>query len=314
VNVDLRFVKLHARTALERAHARRPFAVRKRPRRATLAVASVAGAVLALLPSCAGAQGWRTVDVARMVRDTMPMAVRVAMTAGTLRLTGAEAPYLYRVQARYDEARSRLHTDLDTARRSLALGLDVETGRWSRGRARDAADLAVALTRRVPVNLSVELGATQGTLDLTGVRLRELAVRSGASETTVRWDAPSAEPVDKISFSAGAAAFHALGLAHTGVKELVVTGGVGFVELDFGGPWRRDITLDLTLALGGGAIAVPADVGVRVTGEKTLGSYELEGLVAVGPNAWETRGFASAKQKLVIKASTTVGQLKVTRR
>ncbi|MBI3792813.1 MAG: hypothetical protein HY275_18295 [Gemmatimonadetes bacterium] len=274
----------------------------------------VAGAILALLPSCAGAQGWRTVDVARMVRDTMPLKVRVAYGAGSLTLRAADAPYLYRMQLRYADGRGTVLSQYDTIARELRLGLEVQNANWSGGKARESGELTLGLTRTVPLDLVIDLGATQSTVDLGGFRLRSLVVHAGASETTVRFDQPTPQPMDRIEVDAGAAAFHAAGLANTGVARLSVMGGLGLVDLDFRGAWRRDVELDLTLAVGGGEITIPPDVGVRLSGEKTLGSYDFEGMTRVGSNAWETSGFSAARKKLVIRAKTTVGTLKIIRR
>ena len=322
--MNLAFVRLHARTAVmrtalvrtavRRASGARPFALRRRPRRATTMALAMAAALVVFLPSCAAGQTWRSLDVSRMARDTQPLAVRVAYGAGKLTMRGADAPYLYRMQLRYDDARGKVLTAWDSSRHTLALGLEMGNVTWRGTKGRESGEMTLALARTVPIDLTLDLGATQSTLDLSGLRLRSLTVHSGASETNVRFDAVSPIPMETLEVDAGAAAFHATGLANSGATHLRVTGGLGLVELDFGGNWRRDMDLELTLAVGGGELTVPSDVGVRVTGERTLGSYQLEGMKELGGGAWETAGFAGARRKLVIKATTTMGSLKIVRR
>ncbi len=314
--MNLRFVRLHARTArtaVTRAARARPFTVRRRPRRLTTVALGVAGLFLALLPSCAGGQEWRTLDVARQLQDSNAVAVKVQFGAGRLTLRGAEAPYLYRMQLRYDDERSKALAKWDAPNRTLTVGVDGSNMRWS-GKKKEGGTMALALARTVPMDLSLDLGATESTLDLSGLRLKTLLIRSGASETKVRFDAATNTPMDRIEVDAGAAAFHATGLANTGAAKMFVTGGVGFVELDFGGAWKRDMDLDVTLTVGGAELTVPSDVGVRVSGQKTFGAYDFEGMRQVGNGVWETSGFSDAKRKLNIKASTTMGSLKIVRR
>lgn len=312
--MNLHFVRLQARLAKSRERAFRPSAgLRRRVRSGAAAFLVLGGALLALLPSCAAGQGWRSVDVARTVVDSQPVAVQVKYAAGRLTVRGADAPYLYRMQLRFDESRSKALSAFDPARRLHTLGISGENITWSPGKRGEAGAMTLALTRAVPLDLSFELGATQSTLDLTAMRLRTLSVRSGASATSVRFDAPSATLMDRIDVDAGAAAFKVTGLANAGAAKIEVTGGLGLVELDFSGVWRRDAELTLTLAVGGGEITVPGAVGVRVVAEKTLGSYQFDGLAQVG-GAWESEGFADAKHKLLVHATTTLGSLKFVRR
>ncbi len=312
--MNIAFVRLHARSAVSRAARVRPFTVRKRPRRLTSVALALAGVLLVLLPSCAGAQTWRTIDASRMVRDTEPVAVKVQYGAGRLSVRGADAPYLYRAQLRYDEARARALSTWDSANRTLTVGVDASGGSRDVGGKATGGTMTLALTRALPIDLQFDLGVTESTLELGGLRLRTLRLRTGASETRVRFDSPSTEPMTSMEVDAGAAAFHATGLANSGTASIRVTGGLGLVDLDFGGTWRRDIALELTLAVGGGELTVPAAVGVRLSGQKTMGSYQFDGMREVGPGVWETSGFTDAKHKLTVKATTTLGALKIVRR
>jgi hypothetical protein len=308
------FVRLHARTAVARAARTRPFALRRRPRRLTTVALGLAGALMVLLPSCAGGQSWRTLDVARQLPDSAPVAVKVQYAAGRLTLRGAEAPYLYRMQLRYNEERAKSVSSWDVRNRTLTVGLENSDVRFSTGKRSESGEMTLALARTVPMDLSVELGATESTLDLSGLRLKTLLIHAGASETKVRFDAATSTPMERMEVDAGAAAFHAAGIANSGVAKVIVNGGLGLVDLDFGGIWKRDIALDLTLNVGGAELTVPSDVGIHVSGQKTLGSYEFEGMRQVAPGVWETTGFSEAKHKLTITATTNLGSLKIVRR
>ena len=310
--MSLRFVRLYAH-AERHARALHPRAGRRRSARRGTSLALGAAALVLLLPSCAAGQSWHAIDVARMARDSQPLAVKVRYGAGRFTLRGAESPYLYRMQLRYDDRRSKPVSRWDLASRTLTVGLEGGDMKWSSGKRNEAGDMTLALARTVPMDLSLELGATESTLDLSGIRLRTVSIKSGASATKVRFDAVTASPVERIDVDAGAAAFQAIGLANSGVARMVVNGGLGLIELDFNGVFRRDVELDLTVAVGGAEITVPTDLGVRIFGEKTFGTFDFEGLTQVG-NTWETPGFADAKHKLVVRAKTAVGALKLVRR
>jgi predicted membrane protein len=91
-----------------------------------------------------------------------------------------------------------------------------------------------------------------------------------------------------------------------------VDAGVGNVELDMGGQWASDIDLHVEVTLGIVTIHVPADVGIRVSLEKIIASFEHEGLVE-RDGAWLSTNWDSAPRKLRITAETTLGKLTIDR-
>jgi predicted membrane protein len=110
----------------------------------------------------------------------------------------------------------------------------------------------------------------------------------------------------------GAASFRAERLANANAREIRVDAGVGNVELDLGGQWTQDIELRVEVTLGVVTIHVPADVGVRVSLEKTLASFDHEGLIE-RDGAWVSRNWDSAPHKLRVSAETVFGKLKIDR-
>ena len=320
--MNFRFVHLHQRLAKarDRTHDSRemrammPGRLARRRSRRVRAVLSVGLAtVLLVAGSCQlHAQQWRVVDVARQQHDTLPVAVKVHFTIGRLQLGAAPAPYLYRLQLRYDAARGEPSTTWDENSRTATLGVTAARGSWSTGRKHDGGTMTLGLSRTAPIDLSVEVGATESSLDFSGLWLNSLGIRSGASETTVRFSIPSAHPVDHIAIETGAARFSAVLLANSGARAISVRGGLSLVELDLTGAWRRDMQVELDLAMGKAEITVPRVVGVRVTSEGSTLSPNVSGLRPVG-GAWETEGFATAERKLTVLSKTTLGEVRILR-
>jgi hypothetical protein len=78
------------------------------------------------------------------------------------------------------------------------------------------------------------------------------------------------------------------------------------------GQWTQDVELRVEVALGFVTIHVPADVGVRVTLEKTFASFDHEGLVE-RDGAWVSRNWETAPHKLRVSAETVFGKLRIDR-
>jgi hypothetical protein len=150
-------------------------------------------------------------------------------------------------------------------------------------------------------------------LDLSGLVLDALKVRSGASETTIRFDSVNARPMQRIDIEVGAASVRAVRLANSGAQTIRVQGGVGSVDLDFDGAWRHDVELETQIALGGVTVRVPRDVGIEVRISRVLASFEQQGLVKRG-DVYVSDNWDSARHKLRIRAMTVFGKFELERR
>ena len=271
----------------------------------------VLGTFVGALP--VAAQNWRTLDVSRQLADSTAAAVRVVYGTGTFGLRGTASPLLYHMQLRYDRERTTPRHTFNPSTRELQIGVDKSDMRFTgRGGDDEQAHLQLELSRTTPMDLSLDLGAVEADLDLTGLRLSRFHIESGASDGKIRFDSLNATPMSALDVSLGAASFRAERLANANTPSIRVDAGVGNVELDMSGQWTQDVELRVEVALGFVTIHVPADVGVRVTLEKTFASFDHEGLVE-RDGAWVSRNWETAPHKLRVSAETVFGKLRIDR-
>jgi hypothetical protein len=261
-------------------------------------------ALLAALPCTAGAQGLRTVELSRPLRDTLPVHVRLEYGAARVALRAADQPLLYDVELTYDPRRADPAFGWNARSRTLRVGLDRVS--FESGEARSAPQLDLRLGRQVPLDLQMTMGAGQAELDLTGLRVSHLKLEAGASDAYLHFDAPNAVPLELLDVSAGAAHVRAAGLGQARAREVRVKVGVGRVDLDFGGEWRDDVQLDLEVALGQVTVRVPAEVGVRLAMGRFAASVTHDGLVKRG-DEWVSPNWDQAARRITIRGRTAVG-------
>jgi cell wall-active antibiotic response 4TMS protein YvqF/uncharacterized protein DUF2154 len=270
--------------------------------------------MIAVPMSFASAQTWRTVESARQLHDSSQHKVRVQYGAGRIDVVGTNEPVLYSMTLRYDESTTTPVHRYDADARTLTLG--VESGDGPRFR-RDLSDksqgeMRLALSRAVPIDLSLDLGATKATLDLGGLNLLGLRLDSGASETVLDFSTPNLTRMRALEVDVGAASFEARNLGNANAAQVHIEGGVGSVDLDFGGQWSHDMVVDADLALGKLTLHVPRDVGVRVEVEKFLASFDQQGLVKRS-GAYYSENWDQAKYHLRLHAQTTFGGIELDR-
>jgi hypothetical protein len=198
------------------------------------------------------------------------------------------------------------------ATRELQIGVEKSDVRFTGRRDGEEAHLQLELSRDPPMDLSLDLGAVEADLDLTGLRLSRLHIESGASDGKIRFDSLNATRMSALDVSLGAASFRAERLANANTPSIRVDAGVGNIELDMSGQWTQDVELHVEVVLGIVTIHVPADVGVRLTVEKTFASFDHEGLME-RDGAWVSRNWQSAPHKLRVSAETVFGKLSIDR-
>ena len=257
-----------------------------------------------------GAQSWRSLDVARQLADSAPTTVNVVYGTGSFGLRGTSRPLLYHMHLRYDATRTQPSHAFDAATRKLQLGVQKSDMRFTGRNDNESGQLQLELSRVAPLDLTLDLGAVEADLDLTGLKLSRLRLESGASDGKLRFDSLNATPMSLLQVSLGAASFRGERLANANAREIRVDAGVGNVELDLGGQWTHDIELNVEVALGIVTIHVPSDVGVRVSLRKTLASFDHQGLTE-RDGAWVSSNWESARHKLRISAETVFGKLTI---
>ena len=259
------------------------------------------------------AQAWRTLESTRQVKDTAEHHVRVHYGAGRSDVGATNAPVLYSMTLRYDEATTTPVHRYDAAERMLTVGIENESRRFS-GYSKDQGkgEMRLGLSRTVPMDLELELGATKAAMDLGGLTLLGVRLESGASETLLDFSAPNRAHMRSLDIDVGAASFEGRNLGNTNAASVRVQGGVGSVELDFGGQWSQDMTVDVDLTLGQLTLHVPRDVGVRVEVQKVLASFDQQGLQKRG-DAYFSENWDRAKYHLRLRAQTTFGGIELDR-
>ena len=271
----------------------------------------VALAACSLRDPAPAAHSWRTVSVARQAQDGDSLRVRVEYGGGTLTVARAPRPALYDLRLRYDEEHFESVRSFSPATSTLTLSVR-KRGRGSLlgGRREQRGSLALGLAAGVPLSLSLDLGAARGDLDLSGLAVRRLDVKSGASETRLRFGTPNPTPMDELTVMASAAGLDIQQLGNANAGRARVKASVAGVDLDFSGAWARDMELSLDVAVGGVTLRVPRTLGLRVRMDKVLASFDHDGFVRDG-DSYYSAGWERAPRKLTIDASAVLGSVDV---
>jgi hypothetical protein len=94
-----------------------------------------------------------------------------------------------------------------------------------------------------PMSLSIEAGAYEGTLDLSGIPITHLDISDGASNAKVQFNQPNPAQMDTLTYKTGASNVELHGLSFANFERMEFSGGAGNYTLDFSGSLQRDATV-----------------------------------------------------------------------
>lgn len=277
-------------------------------------LALLAGLLLAAAAPAAAGQTWRTVTESRRHLGEDTLAVVIAFALGELRIAPADAPVLYRANLVYDDQLFEPAIHYDPARGRLRAGIERDDDHrsldvdWDD---RSEQRLVLGLSREVAVNLHVEFGAGNASLDLGGLAMVSARIQTGASESTIRFSEPNVATCRRLTFEVGAAEFRALQLGNARCERIRVSGGVGEILLDLSGAWPDgDHRVRADVGLGEVRVEVPRSAGVRVEIHKFLAGVDHPGFTKRG-NYYYSANYEDAAVKLLVEVHATFGSIEI---
>jgi hypothetical protein len=266
------------------------------------------GAALVLYAAAAQAQTMRPFTTFRQMHGETRLNARFEYAAGSLHIAPGSPSQLYRMDLSYDADRFVPVSDFEAASGTVVLGLRAAgTGGVrvvSRHQLRQVA--SVGISPRVDLALDLTLGAVDAEVELGGLRVTDLDLRTGASRAVIRFSRPNATRCRHATFSAGAAEISVLGLGNSRCDEIDFEGGMGSLTLDFSGTWSSSTRVEVRMAVGALTLRLPRQAGVRISMDKFLASFEPAGLVPRG-DAFVSENYDRAARRLDLEITTAVG-------
>jgi len=122
----------------------------------------------------------------------------------------------------------------------------------------------------IPVDLTVNAGAYEGTYELGGLSLTSLTVKDGAASVNLAFSEPNQTRMSVLRYETGASNVTLKGLANANFSTLIFTGGAGDYELDFSGELKEDATVNIEAGAGDVQLLIPKGVNAEVTVDSAL--------------------------------------------
>ena len=207
------------------------------------------------------------------------------------------------IKADYMKLGDRGKVYLKTDSRESDLDLGKDSNYWN-----------LQFGNRVPLSFDIEAGACDADLDFTGLLVKDLDLKLGASSVRVEFRQPNSQPISEIRVEVGASKLRMLGLGNANFEDMVFDGGAGDFTLDFSGDFDHTANVSIDVGIGSLKIRVPEDAGIQIRKESSfLASFSLDKdeFEEVEDDLYQNANFGKTKKELIFNIEAGLGSVEI---
>jgi hypothetical protein len=159
-----------------------------------------------------------------------------------------------------------------------------------------------------PIDLTVNAGAYEGKLDLSGLSITNLEIADGASKATVNFKTLNPVEMDQLSYKTGASNVELMGLGNANTKKVYFDSGVGSYTLDFTGDIQNDMFVRVQSGMSDMTIIIPDNARAKVELNNGLSNVDASGTWTISGSSYEC---GTSGPMITINLDMAVGNLQL---
>lgn len=245
-----------------------------------------------------------TMEISEPVQtSTDTNEVTIEMGAGTLSITGG-ASELIEGTVEYNVANWEPEITRSSNRISISQNNSSNVG-FPDGDIQNDWNLQLG---DAPIDLTVNAGAYEGKIDLSGLSITNLDISDGASKSTIQFDSLNPVEMDQLSYKTGASDVELLGLGNANTKTIFFDSGVGSYTLDFSGDIQNDIFVRVQSGMSDMTIIIPDNVQAEVDLSNGLSNIDATGTWTISGSSYKC---GTSGPMITINLDMAVGNLQL---
>lgn len=171
--------------------------------------------------------------------------------------------------------------------------------------------LNLLLTDKIVTDMDLELGVIKGTIDLSGLRIRQLKMQIGVIKGDLLFNKPNPVVMEGCFIEGGVGKFSAEKLGNANFDYFSFEGGVGSYVLDFSGEYRHSGKIKIEMGMGKLLLYLPRKVGTRIRVEKSiLASVDIDEVYKKG-KFYYNDNWEQTEYSLDVEIETGVGKINI---
>lgn len=214
--------------------------------------------------------------------DVESNQVIIEMGAGTLRISGG-APVLIDGTVEYNVSNWKPEITRSSSRITISQSNSSNVG-IPDGNIQNDWNLQFG---EAPIDLTLNAGAYEGKLDLSGLSLTNLNISDGASKSIILFDSLNPVEMEEVSYKTGASDVELLGLGNANTRNVYFDSGVGSYTLDFSGDIQNDMFVRIQSGMSDMTILIPDNARAKVVFNNGLSNIDANGTWTISGSSYE---------------------------
>ncbi len=143
---------------------------------------------------------------------------------------------------------------------------------------------------QAPLDLTIDAGAYDSTLNLGGIPLTNLTINDGASNTSISFAASNPARMQHLLYKTGASTVSITGLGNANVADMNFEGGAGSYTLDFSGKLQQASNVHISSGVSNFKVIVPSTTACKVILTGAMNSVNAQGAWTVNDKTYSLSG------------------------
>jgi hypothetical protein len=160
-------------------------------------------------------------------------------------------------------------------------------------------------------SLDLDLAYTETNLELGGLKIEDLNVNSGFSDTMLKFSLPASSDMKKLIVDTGLGSFRTKNLGNARIVHMSVDNGLGSAVLDYGQALLRDTRVQVESGLGSVKFRLPERLPVEMEVETSMGSADLPHFDEIRDGFYRSIGYMTGNPALNADVSVGLGSVTV---
>ena len=170
----------------------------------------------------------------------------------------------------------------------------------------------IYLGQDVTWQLELDLAACETRMELGGLKVENLNVESGLSDTQLRFSEPNRVVLEKCRIETGVGSFEAFQLGNAVIRRFSLENGLGSSVLDFSGKHPfEDLKASIESGLGSVEMQLPNGLPVIMQVETFMGSSDLPGFDKLNGDLYRSVSYQEGVPGLEVDVSIGMGSVNV---
>lgn len=265
-------------------------------------------------------------DNLNVLNKTIPLdgekqlEVKISFGAGTLYLHPGKPDVLFKGELKFTEKEPTLDYSINGETGILEIstsGFDSKDKEDKTYNFKNFDDMKknswhLYFSPEIPIKFVIENGAASNRFDFGSLKISDLKISTGASETIINFSEPNPIVMNHFTIESGVSEIKGKNLLNANFRKFRFEGGVGDYDFYFTGKLQRSPRIDIEIGVASANLYLNSDTPFKARiSSSLLSSVDIDNAVEEEDDYWISDNYSRNKNFLNISADVGIGSFEI---